>query len=401
MKYLDISRRFFLKLLLTFSYLLGNDIMLLNAAITYYALLSFVPMILILGLLLQKIFLYFPQTVTFFESMIASFDIELFEGVSFTKLLKNTKMAGFGIFGVISIFVTSTIFLRSLNRVFKKIFRIKAIKETLIHSLMPFLVYFIFIFVILVFIVSKVALVFLENFLVYYVDVDLSYPIYILEKFFAFPVVVFVVIITISYHFLSLRKIKWLDALRISLFFLVSIYLINIAFKHFYNISFYNAVYGALSSLIITLAYIYIFFLTFVFWAQYIFVERNYKGVLVKTVFDLAFENPNSWLLKILKRIESERLISSLGIDIGILKSGYEYVILLNGSVELVDENGLSIYLNRFDFFKVSDISDNIKILPSDDCLLLLITQGEKEFLESDSTAASAIFKSNEKVLIF
>lgn len=401
MKLFESIKRFFLKVLLTLLYLIGNDILLFNAAITYYALLSFVPMILIVGLVMQKLFIYFPQSITFFENMVASFDIELFEGVNIMKILKDAKLTGFGIFGAVSIFLTSTIFLRSLNKVFKKIFRIKAIKDSLVHNLMPFLVYFSFLITIVVALASRVMLIFLEKFLVFYVDIDLSYPILILEKFSAFPLIIFLFLLTIAYHFLSLRRIGWIDSLKVSIYFGVSIYLINIMFKHFYNVSFYNAVYGALSSLIITLAYLYIFFLVFLFWAQYSFVEKNYKGVLVRVLFDTAFENPNSFIIKLFKRVIKYKLRFGAEVDLDILNPKYDYVIILNGSIELVDENGLSIYLNRFDFFKISDISTNVKIIASEDCFVLLLSQDERDFLENDSPAASAIFKSNEKVLIF
>lgn len=400
MKALHIFKRFLLNLVLTFFYMVSNDILLFNAAITYYALLSFIPMLLIFGLVLRKIFLYFPQSVRYFEEMMGTVDIEMLEYVNILGLIKESNVAGFGIFGILSIFLTSTIFLRSINTVFKKIFRIKSVKETILHSLMPFFVYFSFLVIIIILLLSKVALLFLENFLVFYVDIDLSYPILILEKFSFLPLLFFLTLLSISYHFLSLRRLSWIDSIKLSLLFGFTIYCFNIAFKYFYNISFYNAVYGALSSLIITLAYVYIFFLSFLFWSQYGFVKNNYKGVLIRILFESAFNNPKSFLVKFFMMILKDRAFFGKSVTVEILKTNYDYAILLDGTLELVDDNGLSIYLSKYDFFKINDISGNVNFIPSEDCIILIFDQEEKLFLENDSSAASAIFKSSEKVLI-
>jgi len=401
MKYLEFVKIFLLKILLTLFYLMINDLPILNAAITYYALLSFVPLVMILGLLMQKIFIYFPQTLIFFGNMLSSFNIELLKEIDHAKILKETNLAGFGIFGVITIFLTSTLFLRAINKIFKKIFRITEIKESIKHSLMPFLVYMLFLLVIIMTLLAKVLILFLENILVYYVEIDLSYSIYMLEKFSVFPVVLFVLILTVSYHFLSLAKIKWIESIKISLFFLITIFFVNIVFKHFYNVSFYNAIYGALSSLIITLAYVYTFFLVFLFWGQYGFVDRNYKGVLVRIVFDKLFSKPKSVLVRFMVKMLKNKILESKKISNNIFQYKDSYAMIMDGSIELVDHFGLSIYLNRFDFFRIADISEDVEIKPSESCLLLILDEYEKDFLERDSLVASGIFKSNEKVLIF
>jgi membrane protein len=182
---------------------------------------------------------------------------------------------------------------------------------------------------------------------------------------------------------------------------MVSLYVANIVFKHFYNVSFYNAIYGTLSSIVITLAYVYIFFLIFIFWAQFGFVDTNFKLVIIKVFFEGAFKNPHSFLVRYLTRLLNKNVVylnkgERLKLDefIGLI------VIVMDGSLELTSENGLPVYIDRFSFFNVTDISENVQITASEESLLLIITKEQKEFLMVDSPVASAIFLSNEKILM-
>jgi len=75
-------------------------------------------------------------------------------------------------------------------------------------------------------------------------------------------------------------------------------------------------------------------------------------------------------------------------------------VIVMDGSLELTSENGVPVYIDRFSFFNVTDISENVQISASEESLLLIITKEQKEFLMTDSPVASAILLSNEKILM-
>lgn len=401
MKMKELAVKFVLKILISIMYIFSNDIVILNAAVTYYALLSFVPMLIIMGVIFQKIIVMFPAAIDVVYAMIKSVDFQYLEDFDLYKMISVNRSVGFGLFGIITIFFTSTLFLRSVNKVFKKIFRIRDLKETILHSLIPFILYFIFLFMILTTIIIKIMLVTIEKFLVFYLDVDFSGILDRLGELSIVPIVIFFFLFFIAYYSLSMRKIGLLNSLKVSLFFIISLYFLNLMFKYFYNVSFYNAVYGALSSIIITLAYLFLFFLLFIFWAQYGYVDRNYSGVAIKIFFEEAVKNPDSFLVKYLSKLLKGNVVRLNKEDEVKLKNyNQEFAVVLDGSFEMVGEDGLPIYINRFDFFNLTDISDNVSIYASENALLLLISLQQKEFLINDSAVAAGIFMSNEKMLI-
>ncbi|MCX8084989.1 MAG: YihY/virulence factor BrkB family protein [Calditerrivibrio sp.] len=394
-------KNYLLKIFVSFLYLIGNEIIILNAAVTYYALLSFLPMIIIVGLVFQNILAQNIVFLSYLEEIINSLQLDFIEYKDVLSFLKTTNTAGFGLFGVLSLFLTSTIFLRAINNVFKKIFRIKQLKESIIHNLMPFLVYMLFLISAAITVTVKFGLVLIEKILSEYLDIDLMPFLSFVDKYYIIPIVIFLFLSVVAYYLLSLKKISLFDSFKISIFFIFSVFLLNKLFKNFYNLSFYNAVYGTLSSLIITLAYTYLFFLIFLFWAQFSFVDRNYKGAIIKIFFENVFYRPKSFLIKLLRYMIKGKVVSEVEcLTISDLIS-YDYVIVMGGELELVDSNGLSVYLGKYDFFMTNDISNDVLIKLSKDCMLLLLDEGEKRFLENDSAVAAGIFRSNEKVLIF
>lgn len=401
MRIKELVIKFLLKILISVMYLFSNEIVILNAAVTYYALLSFVPMLIILGVVFQKIIFMFPETLDIVDAMMKSIHFAYLDSFDLYDMMSVSKGVGFGVFGFITIFFTSTLFLRSINKVFKKIFRIRELKETILHSLIPFMLYFAFLFMILITIIIKIMLVTIEKFLVFYLDIDFSGILDKLGELSVVPVVIFFVLFFVAYYFLSMRRISLFNSLKVSLYFMISLYFLNMSFKYFYNVSFYNAVYGALSSIVITLAYIFMFFLLFIFWAQYGYVDRNYNGVVIKIFFEEAVKNPNSFLVNYLSKLLKGNVVR-LDRDekLNLKKYAQDFAVVLDGSFEIVGEDGLPIYINKFDFFNLSDISDNVSLCATENSLLLLISMQQREFLNNDSAVASGIFMSNEKMLI-
>lgn len=390
-----------LKFTLTFIYLLNNELLLLNAATTYYALLSFIPLILTLSIIIEKIAIISPEALNLLnilsENISNLFNIEL----DISNFFGQSKKIGLGLFGTISVFLTSTLFLRTINKIFRKIFRIKTLKETILHTIMPFILYILFLIFIFIAILIKTSLVIIEKYLVFYFDIDFSTIITILEKVSAIPLIIFFIISTLTYYFLSMRKIGILTAIKISLYLMISIYILNLFFKNFYNIAFYNAIYGTLSSIIITLAYVYFFFMFFIYWAQYSYVSSKFESVIIKYFFEEFFKKPDSKIVnQLAKFLKDNIIVCNKDQILNIKELNNDLAIVLKGSFELTNEDEIPIYINRLDFFNIQDISDKVIIKASEDSLILTISEEQKRFLLEDSSIASAIFHSNEKLLI-
>lgn len=401
MKLKDLFEKLLLRIFLTFIYIINNEITILIAAVTYYAMLSFVPLLLVLSVIMQKVLIAYPGATDVVKKFILDLNLDFMKNINIIDVILSGHALGFGLFGLISIFFTSTLFLRTINKVFKKIFLIKELKESLLHMCMPFLLYVLFLLLILIMIFLKISLVFIEKYLVFKLKINFSLIMGLIERFYIMPVIIFFILVFISYYLLSMRRLRFFDSFKVAFYFMVSLYVANIMFKHFYNVSFYNAIYGALSSIVITLAYVYIFFLIFIFWAQFGFVDTNFKLVVIKVFFEEAFKNPHSFLVRYLSRLLDKNVVRlnkgemvKLDEFIGLI------VIVMDGSLELTSENGLPVYIDRFSFFNVVDISENVLITASEESLLLIITKEQKEFLMTDSPVASAIFLSNEKILM-
>ncbi len=163
-------KREVLKVIVTFLLLLYNDLLILNAALTYYALLSFAPLLLIMGVVSQKVIILFPEFPNFVTELLKDLNIEGLAQTDITTTILKVKSLKFGIFGLLSLLLTSTLFLRSLNKVFRKIFKIKNLKEYLFHNLIPLLLYMVFIFLTVMALIIKALLGLVEKFIVDYLS---------------------------------------------------------------------------------------------------------------------------------------------------------------------------------------------------------------------------------------
>lgn len=79
----------------------------------------------------------------------------------------------------------------------------------------------------------------------------------------------------------------------------VSFYFISLWVSNFLNLTNYNIVYGAISTIIILMLKVYFFFFFFLFFAQMIYVTQNFELLLKCEVYLLPASQRHGWTLKL------------------------------------------------------------------------------------------------------
>ncbi|MBC7196207.1 MAG: YihY/virulence factor BrkB family protein, partial [Deferribacterales bacterium] len=167
--------------MLSIHYFNKNNLILNAGALTFYFIISLVPVFLLI-LTISNIIAISNAEVIF--NILNSMKNLNEEAVSFFyKIISNSKsinIFSFGISGIISILLTSLLFSKSLNISFVNIMDIK--QKKLVGILLPFLLNISGLIILLTALLLKVGLLFVHKLLFKYVNIDLSYIVTILSN---------------------------------------------------------------------------------------------------------------------------------------------------------------------------------------------------------------------------
>ena len=152
-----------------------------------------------------------------------------------------------------------------------------------------------------------------------------------------------------AYKFMSGSKPKWRIAAFYALIstgitFLLSFYINK--FMHFTN---YNVVYGTISTFIIFLFRVYMFFAVFLFCAQMVYVSQFFEELVVAQIYtqkaNILFSNPS------VHKIESEKKVYQSGETVYQEGDKADYVYFICSGAVVETKDGIPTSFSKGDFF--------------------------------------------------
>ncbi|UOD34803.1 YihY/virulence factor BrkB family protein [Deferribacteraceae bacterium V6Fe1] len=254
--------------LLSVHYFNKNNLILNAGALTFYFIISLVPVFLLI-LTISNIIAISNEEIIF--NILNSMKNLNEEAISFFyKIIANSKninIFSFGISGIVSILLTSLLFSKSLNISFVKIMDIK--QKKIAGILVPFLLNISGLAILLTALFLKVGLLLVHKLLFKYVNIDLGYIVTILTNLLLAPKLLVFIIIFLSYYFLSGRKFSFKISFFMAVLFSFTVYLLNRLYFVFISINYYKAIYGQIGLLIFSLYWLYFIFIFYLFFVQF------------------------------------------------------------------------------------------------------------------------------------
>ena len=290
-----IFSRFGQILYLTLSNFTKNALWESASACAFGFIFSFIPVTMIIFTVLVGILRIYPNIYNFIISFTEQFDAVVKITPVLDRLLQIRSFSSFNIFLAVWIIWMARKLFNSIIIAMNKVFRSVSKRKSWFNQILTFIIEFsitliIAVIIIAAFIFSQImSLPFFQTILAYF-------P--LLEKQsssnLATFVLYFILFIStvIAYRIIPgtkplLRRCVFYASLSTAAFFIVSWFL-NI----FMNVTNYNAVYGTISSLVVLMMKVYLFFVIFLFCAQMIYVSQFFDTLLRSEIYLLpAFES--------------------------------------------------------------------------------------------------------------
>ena len=290
-----IFSRFGQILYLTLSNFTKNALWESASACAFGFIFSFIPVTMIIFTVLVGILRIYPNIYNFIISFTEQFDSVVKITPVLDRLLQIRSFSSFNIFLAVWIIWMARKLFNSIIIAMNKVFRSVSKRKSWFNQILTFIIEFsitliIAVIIIAAFIFSQImSLPFFQTLLAYF-------P--LLEKQsssnLATFVLYFILFIStvIAYRIIPgtkplLRRCVFYASLSTAAFFIVSWFL-NI----FMNVTNYNAVYGTISSLVVLMMKVYLFFVIFLFCAQMIYVSQFFDTLLRSEIYLLpAFES--------------------------------------------------------------------------------------------------------------
>ena len=290
-----IFSRFGQILYLTLSNFTKNALWESASACAFGFIFSFIPVTMIIFTVLVGILRIYPNIYNFIISFTEQFDAVVKITPVLDRLLQIRSFSSFNIFLAVWIIWMARKLFNSIIIAMNKVFRSVSKRKSWFNQILTFIIEFsitliIAVIIIAAFIFSQImSLPFFQTLLAYF-------P--LLEKQsssnLATFVLYFILFIStvIAYRIIPgtkplLRRCVFYASLSTAAFFIVSWFL-NI----FMNVTNYNAVYGTISSLVVLMMKVYLFFVIFLFCAQMIYVSQFFDTLLRSEIYLLpAFES--------------------------------------------------------------------------------------------------------------
>lgn len=290
-----IFSRFGQILYLTLSNFTKNALWESASACAFGFIFSFIPVTMIIFTVLVGILRIYPNIYNFIISFTEQFDAVVKITPVLDRLLQIRSFSSFNIFLAVWIIWMARKLFNSIIIAMNKVFRSVSKRKSWFNQILTFIIEFsitliIAVIIIAAFIFSQImSLPFFQTILAYF-------P--LLEKQsssnLATFVLYFILFIStvIAYRIIPgtkplLRRCVFYAALSTAAFFIVSWFL-----NMFMNVTNYNAVYGTISSLVVLMMKVYLFFIIFLFCAQMIYVSQFFDTLLRSEIYLLpAFES--------------------------------------------------------------------------------------------------------------
>jgi len=326
---------FYQKLSITMSFFLRNELRNHAAAVTYYMLLSLIPLILLLFFIFDTFLESYPQ---FSENLF--YVLRLFnENLSpeFFEKFGISKKAGsaIGVFGVLNLLFSSRLILASVQRAFSVIFPAEKKRNFLLENAISLgALPAVFVFVLIAGVINSAKAIILTYLETTGIDTHLISPAmsvlnYVLPAGLAFIFVYFL------YRNLPVRKPSHRSALKGALLFLAVFVTAKLFVYKLISEIASNSAYGLLGSLIVILIWGYFVFLLFFFCAQYVFVAYKADVLILNRLFSDG-ENSHRFMLMNKKILEKYTENLSLGHTLFELGDDSEKVYyLMQGSLDV------------------------------------------------------------------
>ena len=273
--------------LLSVYYFFTNGLLNHAASLAFFFILSVVPALMFSiyfsSLLLVKNQAIYEQVLTIVKEF-NNFIWNYLSNGDFGVYSLNFSDAG--LFGIIALLFSSTLFVRSILRAFEQIFNKPCYKSLIVSYFVPIFVNIFTVVVVILLISSMVILKILMNKMgMVFVDKYLNVSV-ITSLLSTSPFVILFFISFFMYKIFSWKKINWKTAIIISIMFSLNIYLIKYLFKGgFYAPSQIN-LYGSASIFLLTLISFYIVFIFFLFWIQFGFAYENINILVLRFIID-------------------------------------------------------------------------------------------------------------------
>jgi uncharacterized BrkB/YihY/UPF0761 family membrane protein len=273
--------------LLSIYYFFSNGLLNHAASLAFFFILSVVPALMFsiyfASLLLVKNQAIYEQVLTIvkeFNNFIWNFLSNGDYGVY------SFNFSDVGLLNIIALLFSSTLFVRSILRVFEQIFNKPCYKSLIISYLVPIFVNLFSVILIILLISSILILKIVMNKMgIGFVDEYLN--ISMLTKLLSTsPFIILFMTSFFMYKIFAWNKIKWKTALIISVLFSLNIYLIKYLFNENIFAPSQISIYGSASIFLLTIISFYVIFIFFLFWIQFGFIYENTDILILRFIID-------------------------------------------------------------------------------------------------------------------
>ena len=258
---------------------------------------SFIPVMMIIFTVLVGILRIYPNIYNFIISFTEQFDSVIKITPVLNKMMQIRSFSSFNIFlGVWVIWMARKLF-NSIIFAMNKVFRSVSRRKSWFNQILIFIIEFSITLIIAVVILAAFAFSQILS-LPFFQEMLSHFPLLYKESSYNLGtfVLYFILFIctVIAYRVIPgtkplLRRCIFYAGLNTIIFFIVSFFL-----NMFMNVTNYNAVYGTISSLVVLMMKVYMYFILFLFFAQMIYVSQFFEILLRSEIYQLPPFNSKS-----------------------------------------------------------------------------------------------------------
>lgn len=395
-----MSKLILARIYLSIHYFFSNKLMNFAANLTFFFLLSFIPMVLIISVILTNLPVP-PEFTSEIIKMIKSINPELIDYIlnsaGNTDVLTKNAL-NFGIFGALSLFLTSLLFVRAMKAAFSVIFSKKEQKWGFVNFFIPVIMELLAVLMLITVIIFKITLNLITNFFNESFLKNLVVFINMLEHIIYMPIVILLLISWLSYFLMSRGGMGSKVSLFSSIGFCVSVYCLNMIFTNVFDMAFYSFIYGSLGTLIFGLFWIYIVFCLFLFWGEFGYIFDRVRWITVKMYIESKITEAN-----VIKRKIRSFLLPGAMDKIKVVNKETVFEFGENGDFLFVGEGSIKIFSmdgeNVINYSKGSLIKaeDNTghKISASRGSTLIFLSKSDLKRLVNESFIAGDLIAEN------
>ena len=285
-----VFSRFGQMLYLTISNFSKNAMWESASACAFGFIFSFIPVTMIIFTVLVGILRVYPNIYNFIVTFTEQFDSVVKITPVLDRLLKIRSFSSFNVFLAVWIVWMARKLFNSIIIAMNKVFRSVSRRKSWFNQILTFIIEFSITLIIAVVIIA--AFIFSQIIsLPFFQNIITQIPLLAKQSSSNLATFVLYLILFIStviaYRVIPgtkplLRRCIFYAALSTAAFFIVSWFL-----NMFMNVTNYNAVYGTISSLVVLMMKVYLFFIIFLFCAQMIYVSQFFVTLLRSEIYQL------------------------------------------------------------------------------------------------------------------